>query len=693
MKRRTFLATTGVGLTVWLGGCSLSAIPVIPKRPAPDTEAALGWVRFDGAHYRLWLPRAEMGQHIDTALCQIACEELGIEPSELDVELPATTDISRVRATVGSESVQTFAVPLAQACATLRDALARGQRQGLLVAEVRPTSQLRAFRAGARWVGTSMPHASQAAVVRGAPLYAADVRRPGMLYGRVLRAAASPDLESRALSFDAAAARAVAGFVALVPDDRLLQGRSRGLGILASTPGALDRIEAALALRWQVEGGAVDESRLAQAIDIDARLAEGALPHSLRKDRVGDESARWDVDLRIDVPAAPHNAIEPRSAVAEARPGGSLDVWAGTQDGFYVRDVIARHTGLDEAQVIVPMRRIGGGFGGRTLCTVELEAALLALSAQAAGAPVKVQWTRAQELRQGFHRPPSSHRVRARLHGGRIVAWWHAFATTPILLTNAALPEWLNPVTRLTGDSGAARGAALPYAVPSQRIEYSLVRLPLYTGPWRGLGAGPNSLAMESAIDACARAAGRDPLAFRLEHTEDPRLARVLRRVAQAANWDRRPATGTGRGLACGVYKGGAYVATVAEVSEVGGLWSVTRLVSAVDAGRLVHPDAVRAQSEGNLVWGLGMVLTDRLPLDGAGASATGFDGAPIPRLSDVPPIEIVLVDEGDPPGGAGETAIVGAAAAVVNAWHDATGRRPTRLPLTRGERTALSGA
>lgn len=693
MKRRTVLAAGGAGLTVWLGGCSLPGIPVIPKRPVPDAEAAMGWVRFDGRGYRLWLPRAEMGQHIDTALRQIAGEELGVDPAQIVVELPATTDIARVRATVGSESVQAFALPLAQACATLREALARGQASGELAREDRPPAQLRAFRAGARWVGASLPHASQAAVVRGMPLYAADVRRPGMVYGRVLRAPASPDLASRAEGVDEAAARAVPGFVALVRDDRLLQGRSLGLGILARTPGALDRIEAALAVRWQVEPGRVDEARIGEAIDVDRRLAGGPLPHALRSDPAGGETGRWDVDLRFDLPAAAHHAIEPRCAVARRRADGGLNLWAGTQDAFYVRDVVARHTGLPAAQVTLHLQRIGGGFGGRTICTVELEAALLALSAGADGAPVKVQWTRAQELRQGFHRPPSSHRIRARIEGGRIAAWWHAFATTPILLTNAALPAWLNPLTRLTGDGGAARGAALPYAVPEQRIEYDLVRLPLYTGPWRGLGAGPNSFAMESAIDACARAAGRDALEFRLAHAEDPRLRRVLQRAAGAAGWSRPRAAGTGRGLACGVYKGTAYVATVAEVAAVGGRWCVTRLVCAVDVGRLVNPDAVRAQSEGNLIWGLGMVFSDGLALQGAGVAATGFGDAPMPRLDEVPPIDIVLVDEGDPPGGAGETAIVGAAAAVANAWHDATGRRPLRLPLTAAERQASSAA
>ncbi|MDZ7812324.1 MAG: molybdopterin cofactor-binding domain-containing protein [Ideonella sp.] len=692
MKRRHFLAASGAGLTVLLSGCSVLGIPVIPKRPTPDAEAALGWVRFDGQRYKLWLPRAEMGQHIDTALRQIACEELGIEPALLDVDLPATTDIARVRATVGSESVQAFALPLAQACATLREAVARGDRQGTLTAEAWPASQLRAFRPKGRWVGHNLPHASQAAVVRGQALFAADVRRPGTLFGRVLRAPVSPDLASQASGLNDAAARAIPGFVALVQDERLLQGRSLGVGILARTPGALDRIEAALAVRWQVEGEHPSETTLTRAIDIDTRLARGDLTHQLRDDALDKPTDPWTVDLRLDIPAAPHNAIEPRCAVAQVRADAGLDIWAGTQDAFYVRDLLCRVTGLSESQVTVHQQRIGGGFGGRTICTVELEAALLALSPSAAGAPVKVQWTRGQELRQAFHRPPSSHRVRARVEGGRITAWWHAFVTTPILLTNAALPEWLNPVTRFTGDGGAARGAALPYDVPRQRIEYDLVRLPLYTGPWRGLGAGPNSLAMEMAIDACAQAAGLDALDFRLAHTQDPRLARVLQRVAEAAGWRQRPAAGVGRGLACGLYKSGAYVATVAEVSAVKGQWRVTRLVSAVDVGRLIHPDAVRAQSEGNLIWGLGMMFTDLLPLDAA-KTAAGFAAAPVPRLPETPSIELVLVDEGDPPGGAGETAIVGAAAAIANAWHAATGRRPSRLPIPLTERVASSGS
>ncbi len=688
MKRRSFLAVAGAGLTVsFLPGCTL---PVVPKRPAPDAEAARGWVRHAGGRYTLFLPRVEMGQGILTALGAIACEELGIAPDQLDLRLPSTDDIARVRATVGSDSVKDFALPLAQACATLRDALAAGQQAGQVDAAARPASTLRAFQPGGRWVGQSVPLAQGPAIVQGAALYAADVRRPGQLFGRVLLAPASPDCASRLRAANDAAARAVPGCVAVVRHAALQLGQAEGIGVVARTPGALDRIAAALAPQWQVDGAAFGQTDLDQALDIDARLAQGSRrQHALRRDPV-DPAGPWDVDLRIDIPLAAHGAIQPRAAVAEQAPDGHLHLWVGSQDVFYQRDVVCRRLGLDATQVTVHGQRVGGAFGGRTICTVELEAAVLA---QAVDAPVKVQWTRAQELQLGFHRPPSSHRIRARLQDGRLQQWWHAFASSHILFTNAVLPPWLQRATDLIGDDGVARGAALPYQVPAACTEFDLVRLPVFTGPWRGLGAGPNGFAVESAIDEAARAAGADPLAFRLQHLDgtDPgqaRLARVLRRVADAAGWG-RPATPagpgqrTGRGLAAGVYKGSSWCAVVADVvvEAASGAIRVTRVWCAHDCGRVVHPDQVRAQCEGNLVWGLGMVLFDQLPVADGAVAASSFAQAPLPRIGDLPPMEVLLVDQGEPPGGAGETVITAAGAAVANAVRAASGHRITRLP------------
>ncbi|MDP3229094.1 MAG: molybdopterin-dependent oxidoreductase [Acidovorax sp.] len=699
MKRRQFFAAAGAGaltvtLSATLSGCSL--VPVIPKRPTSTADDALGWIRHETGQtgrYTLWLPSAEMGQQISAALQGLAATELGVPPAQVQLRLPGTSNITRVRATVGSASVQDFALPLARACATLREALAQGQTTGTLAARDIPASALRSLQPGTR-PAVAQAHAPGQlhAIVTGQPLFAGDTRLPGLLYGRVLRAPVSAELASRPQTWDETAARADPACVAVVQHPRLQQMGSLGLGIVARTPSALDRIEAALAVRWQVDDGAFEQAAIDERIDIDAHLRRGHLPHSVRKDELPADTA-WTLDLRFDVPLAAHAPIEPRSATALWLPplsnGTALRVWAGTQDLFYVRDVLARHLALGAERIEVQACRIGGGFGGRTLCTVELEAAVLA---HAADAPVKVQWSRSQEFSQGFQRPPSSHRVRAQVHGGRVTHWWHAFASSHILFTPAAMPVWMQNLADLVGDSGVARGAQLPYNVPHQHTEFTAQRLPVHTGPWRGLGAGPNTLVVESAMDECARHAHADPLAWRLLHTTDARLAQVLRRAATEARWHQRPASDAitlrGRGIAGGIYKGVSYAAAVAdvEVQRATGQVRVVALWCAHDCGVVLQPDGVRAQTEGNLVWCLGMVLFEQLPVARSGVAAATFADYPLPRMGDVPPLHVHLIDSTEPPTGAGETAMVAGAGAIANALRDATGVRFTRLPVRRAD-------
>lgn len=674
LTRRGWLQLSGSGLAVVLfSGC---ALPVIPKRPAPRLDDALGWIRHDGGRYTLWLPRVEMGQGVLTGLKQIACAELGVGWDAVSVRLPGTRDIGRVKATVGSDSIKDYGLPLAQACALLREAVARG---GFAAAGDGPPAL--------RWPGADRPDLRRPpleqgeAIVTGRPLFVADVRRPGMVFGRVLHAPHSPEFASAPRAFDEAAARAQPGFVALVRDGLLEQGRSEGLGIVATTPGALDRIERALAVQWQVEEGGAGWQRL---LDVDARLAASPrLTHAVHDDDVPREGG-WDLDLRFDIPPAAHAAIEPRAAVAEFDAAGRLQLWVGSQDVFYQRDVVAHRLGLGDDEITVHSHRLGGGFGGKTLCTVELEAAVLS---RAAGRPVKVQWTRAQEFIQGFHRAPSSHRVRVRLKDGRLLHWWHGFVSAHILFTNAGMPAWLQSVSRFIGDAGVARGAKLPYRAALRETRFALQRLPVLAGPWRGLGAASNHFVVESVIDECARLAAQDALAFRLAHVEDARLARVLRQVALRAGWG-QPLAGerVGRGLACGIYKEMSYAAVVAEVAVAAdGTVRVLRLCCAHDCGRVVNAEQVRAQCEGNLVWGLGMVLVEALALDAHGnVAADSFADSPIPRFSDIPVLHVDLVDGGEPPTGAGETAIVAAGAAIANAIRAATGVRLTTLPCRR---------
>jgi CO/xanthine dehydrogenase Mo-binding subunit len=390
----------------------------------------------------------------------------------------------------------------------------------------------------------------------------------------------------------------------------------------------------------------------------------------------------FDVDLTLTVPLAAHASIEPRMAVARFDSGGGLEVWTGTQDPFFVRDTLAHEFGLAPAAVVVHGMRIGGGFGARTIVAAEMDAARLA---RLCGRPVKVQWSRIDEFRAGFHRPPSSHRIRLSADAdGRITRWRHGFRSGHVIFTSAAMGPGLQFATSFIADPGSARGAIPPYSAEAMRVEFDDVRLPVMTGPWRGLGAAPNHWASETAMDALARARGIDPLDLRLAAIapQNARLRTVVEEVAEMSGWRSRPdpSSGEGFGLACGIYKAMSYAAAVARLVRHGDGFRVTKLWCAHDCGLVVYPDQVRAQIEGNLVWGIGMALTEELTVADGRIAAESFFDYQMPVFSQVPEIEIRLVDTDDPPSGAGETAIV-CAAAITNAIAALTGEPVRALP------------
>lgn len=661
MSRRNLIAHAArlaAGVTVFAAApaCAFNPLPALPTRAMPPTEARIAWLRLlpDG-RVQLLLPRQEMGQGISIALRQIVAEELEYELERIEAVLPDTAAIAPVKSTVGSDSMKDFAEPVARAAALLREHL----QSGGTATEIRDQGQpliLRSLRADGprRVVGQNQPTESIAEIVTGKPLYAGDIRLPGMLFGLVLPAG----VDLRELS------------PGLRPVD-LSDGRR---GLLSDHAGPLHTVS--------LDRPSADRSM--PQIDIDAALQRGRLEHRLRSDTVEAESG-WTLDRRYNIPFAAHAQIEPRSAVAQwhgREAAIRLEVWTGTQDVFFVRETLAREFGLSAERVLVHACRLGGGFGARTIVRQELEAALLA---QAAGWPVKVQWSRAAEFIDGFHRPPSSHRIRARLDAeGRIADWWHGFCSGHVIFTSAAMPRWMQAVTSFVKDPGVARGALPPYAAARMRVEFSDLRLPVDTGPWRGLGAGPNGYAIESAIEELAQIAGQDPVRFRLANL-DPQHGRLkvcLEAVRDLSGWSGATFPGTGRGVACGIYKESSYAAVVAEVQVVSdGTVRVTHLWCAQDSGLVINPDQVRAQIEGNLLWGLGMVLTEKLPIEGARVAAYTFADYPIPTMDAMPAIDIALLEpSGIPPSGAGETAMV-AVAAISNAIAAATGRRVLTLP------------
>jgi isoquinoline 1-oxidoreductase subunit beta len=720
ISRRSFLAASGLSAS-FLVGCS--SIPAIPKRPQPNTETAMGWISLmPTGQWRLYCPRMEMGQNILSSLREVAALELGVSADQIQVQLPSTRDIALVKATVGSDSLRELCLPLARACYALRSELMRraalrlpnsaleklqfqadGVQDGAgaslslrelalptiaLEAKDTPMEQLRFFKTPLAEAYKPKPFAQGEAIARGQALYAGDVRLPGMLYAVVLRSPwADRDVAPSSLTaWNETAVRAVPGFHAIVQHALLA-----GPALVATRMSAVEIMRSAADAKWSEPALAVADPM--QIVDVDKALAAG----SFTKSKGSVQQGAWAVDMRLDVPMASHAFIEPRCAVAQPQEGGGMKVWCGTQDVFYVRDVIKRDLDVAVEKIEVQAMRIGGAFGGKTIATAEREAALIA---KAVGKPVKVQWSRADEFQAAFHRQPTSQRIRARLDSNGMVSdWQHSLSTSHVLFTNAVAPPWMQRITNLIGDDGAARGQAPVYGFTRQQRSMQLTRLPVLTGPWRGLGAAPNVLAIEMAMDAAALAANTDPVAFRLAHlktsaADNPagdaqRVAQCLQKVVLLAK--NRPLAGinsarsaieriasskmiSAQGVACGAYKGMAYAAAVAQVELVitadKRIQSirVSKLWCTHDCGRMIDAQGVLAQVQGNLVWTLGMVLTEQLDAPRGTSEALNFSSYNIPRIGDTPPMEIELIESNEAPSGAGETAMVAGAGAIANA-------------------------
>jgi isoquinoline 1-oxidoreductase len=357
-----------------------------------------------------------------------------------------------------------------------------------------------------------------------------------------------------------------------------------------------------------------------------------------------------------------HAPLEPRAAVAHWQ-DGQLTVWTGTQRPFGVRQQLVELFGLPEESVRVVVPDTGSGYGGKHQGDAALEAARLA---RATGRPVKVVWTREEEMTWAYVRPAALMELRAGVRAdGRLTAWEHQ-----------------------TYNAG---GSAIrtPYAVAHQRAIYHPSRSPLRQGAYRALATTANVFARESVMDELAHMVGQDPLAFRLRNLEDDRLRAVLEAAAERFGWgDLQPAPGRGCGLACGVEKGG-YVATCAEViaepSPRGGVAGlrVARVVEAFECGAVINPEHLRSTIEGAIVQGLGGALYEALEFADGRVLNPRFSQYRVPRFGDVPPIETVLLDRKDlPSAGAGETPIVGIAPAIANALYHATGLRRRSMPL-----------
>ena len=703
LDRRAFIVAAGgsaAGLWLGLRPAPADAAAGSPAWPDPQLAAYLE-ISADGA-VRIVDPELEVGQGVHTSLPLILADELGADWARVEVrqswaDARFINPMKGIQATGRSMSVRgqyellrrlgaTARVLLCQAaaaqwnvppgeCSTQDGQVVHrpsGRRQpfgGLVAAaaalpvpdavELRPDGEL-------RHIGRDVPRKDVPAKVTGSACFGVDVQLPGMLVATVR---ASPVFGSALLGVDEAPARAVPGVQAVVrlPDavavvaENFWQAQT---AVRALQPvfaeGPNDAVSSA-----SLHAG------LRAALEEPGRLGveRGALPAS-----VADGQR---LELQYEVPYLAHATLEPMTCTALVTAAG-CQLRAPTQGPMRLRDDVAAALGIPADAVSVERTFAGGAFGRRWQTDFGVQAALIARAVP--GRPVKLIWSRGEDIQHDYYRPAFAARIVADLDGkGRLAA-------LAVKLAGASIREWGRPgrLGERADPLAVSTFADLAYAVPNYRLAWVPVVTHVPVGTWRSVGQSHNGFFLECAMDEIAHAAGRDALDLRLELLgEHPRHQAVLRAAAARAGWGRKLPAGEGMGIAL-VEDQGSPVAQVARVRVSDGRLEVLEICCAIDCGRAIQPEVVRMQMEGGILFGLSALLYGDIHLAGGCVQESNFHDYRMVTLASTPLIRVDVIEGGKPWGGVGEPGVPPVAPAVVNAIFAVTGRRIRSLPLVR---------
>jgi isoquinoline 1-oxidoreductase subunit beta len=726
VNRRDFLKTGGARGVALIIGFHLS--PAAFAGQAQEQEKKTpnpfdAWVRISPDNrVTLVLDKSEMGQGIMTALPMILAEELCLDWKRVTIEQAPTNPKIYDHGTGGSGSIAGSWLPLRRAGAAAREMLVAAAAQkwevspdtckaesgqvlhgnpkrhltyGELVEAARelPIPNLNTVPLKNSDDFTVVGHDTRRFEARdkttGAAKFGIDSRVPGMLFAVVARC---PVFGGKIASFDATQAKAVPGVRDVIQFETSGRGASTtgGVAVLADNSWAAIQGRKALAVKWD-EGPAANES----SAELHKQfLANAAKPGKVvRNDGDADSalaSSPKKIEAAYELPFAPHACMEPMNCTVQIRPDGA-EAWVPTQAPQWAQGVIAEAAKLPPEKVIVHTTLMGGGFGRRYQADFVMEAAQVA--AKAAGKPVMVLWTREDDMQHGFYRPASYHKLQGSLDAnGSLAAWKHFQTSTSIAA------KWSQKGAEDSGLGEFGTGATLPYVTPNLRIEYTLAESSVPRAWWRSVEHSSSGYVVESFIDELAAAAGQDPLAFRMkliggdrkipqfgEDKEPPldtaRLKGVLQLAAEKAGWGTPLPKGQGRGIAT-FYSFNSYTAAVAEVSVKDRSVKVHRLVYAVDCGRPINPEGVRAQVESAAIYGLSAALHDAITIKGGRVEQSNFNDYQMPRMSETPKTEVHVVMSKEEPTGIGEPGLPVVAPAMCNAIFAATGKRLRRLPI-----------
>jgi isoquinoline 1-oxidoreductase subunit beta len=633
--------------------------------PAPPIDAIYGNPGFGGMMYTAgsnavtsyFRPLRNFGAQVRRVLLDNAAKRLGVPVDELTTEPSVVVHAKSGRRLTYGE-IAAFAE-------------APDKAPEIKPEQLKKTSDF-------RLIGKDVMRVELPSKVDGSAIYGIDVQVPGMLYGAVLRAPVEGSVPDK---IDEAKAKAVAGVTGIV---RL----PHGVGVLAETPWAAFQAREALtrSVTWTRTGTAwgFDSDQGLERFAADVKnLQRPAAEWSRVGDAAGElkkTASLMEAEYRCDY--AYHAQMEPLNAVASVSPAGdAVEIWAGTQSQTTATEAPAKFLGISRDKVKLHDLLMGGGFGRRGNRDVDFIIDAVMLSKES-GRPVKVIWTREDDVHNGRFRPISAHYLRAGFDAsGKITAWHHRIAVDRV-------GPYMDPVRyQMTGGrdfiamlGGEPRG----YDVPNQLVEHLYRDTGVRTNPLRGISFLANKFAVEAFIDEIAGKRGIDPLAFRLALLKGtPRAAKVVERVAEMAEWGRKR-DGRALGLAYIDYSG-SQVAGIAEVSldRASGQIKLHNFWCTLDCGIAVQPDNVVAQTESSIVYGIGVAMSERISIKNGVVEQSNFYDYHLPRMNQVPPMHIEVIPTDNHPTGAGQMATPLVAPAIANAIAQLTGVRLRHTPFT----------
>jgi len=698
VSRRGFLQTSAVaggGLAVGVNLAGLSAEALA----AGTIHTPNAWVHIaDDNTITLISARSEMGQGVYTSLPMLIAEELNVDLATVQVVVAPpgkeyVNSLLGAHITGGSTSIRDGWEKLRVAGAQVREMLVsaaaarwnvdrttlkaaggkvtgpggKSATYGQLAAEAAklPVPEKPVLKDPSQFaiVGKRTKRLDTPSKTNGTAEYGIDVKLPGMVYASIEQC---PVIGGKVASFDAAAAKAMPGVIAVVqiPD---------GVAVVADTYWHAYKARKTVTVQWD-EGtaGALTSARMADGIRNAAGTAKVIAIKANGDADAAMKGAVKVVKAEYALPLLSHAPLEPMNFTAHVANGKALLI-GPTQFQQGAEGVVAATLGMKPEDITIKTTFLGGGFGRRLELDFIAQAALVS---KAVGKPVKVLWSREDDMTHDYYRPMALNQLEAGLDAqGKPVAM--KFKVTSQSVTQRAFGL---PVDTL--DPFMAEAAVAPYEIPATRHDLVIHDAGVRVGYWRAVSHNMNAFANESFIDECAAAAGQDPVRYRLSLlTNQPRFANVLKMAAEKSGWG-TPAAGRSRGIA--LMEGyDTYMAQVAEVSMQGGVPVVHKVTVVADLGRMVNPDTVEAQIQSSIVFGLTAALYGEITLDNGRVQQTNFDSYRMLRMNETPTIDITLVQSTERPGGIGEPATALIGPAVANAMFAATGKRVRRMPFT----------